>query len=161
MEKEEKWFKGVKKALKPRGVWGKGELPLTAFLENVFKGKDGEVGAVACFFGVVRGRSKSGDAVKTLELEAYREVAEQAFDRIADDVKREYGVREVYISHVTGKLNVGDLIMAVAVVGSYRSEVFPALKATVERVKSEAAIWKKEYLSKGEEYWVSGEGLGR
>jgi len=149
------------KGFKPRGIRGKDELPVTVFLENVFKDKDPEVGAVACFFGVVRGYAKSGEPVRMLELEAYRELAEQAFDRIAEDIKREHGVKEVYISHVTDRLNVGDLIMAVAVVGSYRSQVFPALEATVERVKSEAAIWKKEYLRKGEEYWVTEKGLGR
>ncbi|MEM2901512.1 MAG: molybdenum cofactor biosynthesis protein MoaE [Candidatus Bathyarchaeia archaeon] len=149
------------RGFKPRGIWGKDKLSITVFLKNVFKDKGPEVGAVACFFGVVRGYAKSGEAVRKLETEAYREVAEEAFNRIAEDVKKKHGVREVYIGHVTGSLNVGDLIMAVAVAGSSRSEVFPALEDTVEMVKSEAAIWKKEYLRKGEEYWVTGEGLRR
>lgn len=136
------------------GIWKERELSVGSFIENVFKDKNSEVGAIACFFGVVRGYAKSGKKVKMLEIEAYKENAEKAFHRIAEEIKKEFGVTDVYINHVAGKLDVGDLIMAIAIAAPSRSKVFPALKRAVEKVKSEATLWKKEHLIEGEAYWI-------
>jgi molybdopterin synthase catalytic subunit len=47
----------------------------------------------------------------------------------------------------------------VLVAGSHRTDVFPVLREAVERYKSEAPVFKKEYVvdAKGSasEYWVS------
>jgi len=42
----------------------------------------------------------------------------------------------------------------VAVLGKHRREAFAVLAETVERVKMEVPIWKKEFTEKGG-YWVS------
>jgi molybdopterin synthase catalytic subunit len=113
-----------------------------------------EVGAVGCFIGFVRGYTEAKKRVKRLELEAYTERAERAFQAIADDVKSRPGVVEVLIHHIVGRLRVGDPILFVVVAGATRRDVFPALVETVDRVKREAAIWKKEVLASGKSYWV-------
>jgi molybdopterin synthase catalytic subunit len=136
------------------GICKERELSVGSFIENVFVNKKSEVGAIACFFGVVRGFAKSGKKVKMLEIEAYKMIAEKAFYRIAEEIKKEFEVTDVHIGHVAGKLDIGDLIMAIAITAPSRSNVFPALKKTVEKVKSEATLWKKEYLVEGESYWI-------
>ena len=113
-----------------------------------------EVGALACFIGFVRGYTQTKKKVKRLELEAYTERAEKAFEAIAEDIKTRPGVVEVLIHHVIGKLEIGDPILFVVVAGASRRDVFPALVETVDRVKREAAIWKKEVLASGKSYWV-------
>ena len=113
-----------------------------------------QVGALACFIGFVRGYTEAKKRVKRLELEAYTERAERAFQAIADDVKSRPGVVEVLIHHIVGRLRVGDPILFVVVAGATRRDVFPALVETVDRVKREAAIWKKEVLASGRSYWV-------
>ena len=113
-----------------------------------------EVGALACFIGFVRGYTEAKKRVKRLELEAYTERAERAFQAIVDDVKSRPGVVEVLIHHIVGRLEVGDPILLVIVAGATRRDVFPALVETVDRVKREAAIWKKEVLASGKSYWV-------
>jgi len=113
-----------------------------------------EVGALACFIGFVRGYTEAKKRVKRLELEAYTERAERAFQAIVDDVKSRPGVVEVLIHHIVGRLEVGDPILLVIVAGATRRDVFPALVETVDRVKREATIWKKEVLASGESYWV-------
>jgi molybdopterin synthase catalytic subunit len=40
--------------------------------------------------------------------------------------------------------------------GKHRQDVFPALSETVERVKKEVPIWKKEFTTR-DAYWVSTE----
>jgi molybdopterin synthase catalytic subunit len=51
------------------------------------------------------------------------------------------------------------VMVYVSVAGSHRTDVFPVLREAVERYKSEAPVFKKEYIvdAKGAagEYWVS------
>jgi molybdopterin synthase catalytic subunit len=127
---------------------------MDSFLKKILTIKNPKVGAIGFFLGVVRGTTKSENKVKKLEIEAYKEIAEDAFNNISEEVIRNFGVTDVHINHIIGELDVGDLIVAVAVTGASRSQVFPALETVVKRMKSEATIWKKEHLDKGEAYWI-------
>lgn len=71
-------------------------------------------------------------------------------------MKKRPGVVDVSIHHVIDKVNVGEPSLLVAVLGKHRQEVFAALSETVEQVKKEVMIWKKEFTSE-ESYWVSSE----
>ncbi len=136
------------------GIHSKGELSIQSLIDFIKANERfSEVGGVACFFGFVKGFVKEGE-VTSLELEAYEERAEETFSKISDDIKNRPGVIDCLIHHVTGKLDLGDLIFMVMVAGKSRKDVFPALVEAVERAKSEAAIWKKETLTTGESYWV-------
>jgi len=66
------------------------------------------------------------------------------------------GVIEVAIHHVIDRLGVGEPSLFVAVLGKHRQDVFPVLSETVEKVKRDVPIWKKEFTTK-ESYWVSTE----
>ena len=115
-------------------------------------------GALACFVGVVRGDAinDSNSKVTHLEYEAYADVALKRMEEIRANIKTQPGVVEVAIHHVIDSLKVGEPSIFVVVLGKHRQEVFPALSETVERVKKEVPIWKKEFTSK-EAYWVSTE----
>jgi len=137
------------------GIHSKGEVSIEGLI-NFVKANErfSEVGGVACFFGFVKGFVKEGEKVTGLELEAYKDRAEVTFSKISEDIKNRPGIVDCLIHHVTGKLDLGDLIFVVMVAGRSRRDVFPALVEAVERAKSEAAIWKKETLASGESYWV-------
>ncbi len=113
-------------------------------------------GAIACFIGIVRGQGLRGGRVRKLVFEAYREAAEKSLARIAEDILSRPGIVDVRIHHLVGELEVGEDIVYIVVAGGHREEVFKALREAVERMKREAAIWKKEITDRGE-YWVSGE----
>jgi len=117
-----------------------------------------ESGAIACFVGVVREDPvrESDSKVSRLEYEAYSDVALKRMEEIRADIKKRPGVTEVAIHHVIDSLAVGEPSLFVVILGRHRQEVFPALAETVERVKREVPIWKKEFTSKGA-YWVSAE----
>jgi len=137
------------------GINQKGDISIESILQQLRSNKRfEEVGAVACFLGFVRKRTLDGKEVRHLELEAYGEGAEQAFRVIAQDIRSRPGVVDVAIHHVVGKLDVSDLILVVMVAGKSRKDAYPALVEAVERVKQEAAIWKREVLVSGESYWV-------
>ncbi len=118
----------------------------------------GEDGAIGIFLGIVRRKTYQGEEVNHLEFDAYKEKAEEAFKRIAEEAKKRYGVSNVLIHHVIGRVKVGEKIMMVAVSGKSRKNVFPALQNIVEEVKKEALIWKKETLKDGKAYWIEYKG---
>ena len=139
------------------GIHEKGQISIQDLMEQIRSNERfREVGAIASFFGIVRGTSQDGKEVKGLDMEAYKNEAEKMFAGIAQEMKKRPGIVEVLIHHVTGHLDLGDLIFVVMVAGSNRKHVFPTLTETVERVKKEATIWKKETLGTGESHWVSG-----
>jgi len=138
------------------GVHEKGEISVQHLIDFIKSNRRfSEVGAVACFLGFMRGYTSEGEQVAELELEAYKEPAEEALKKIAEDIKIRPGIVDAVVHHVTGELNIGDLIMVAMVAGRSRKDVFPALVEMTERVKREAPIWKRETLATGKSYWVS------
>ena len=115
-----------------------------------------QAGAVASFTGIVREdpvQTGSGN-VSHLEYEAYSEVALAKLQEIRQAMVQRPGIIEVSIHHIIDKLAVTEPSLFVAVLGKHRGEAFAVLAETVERVKMEVPIWKKEFTEKGA-YWVS------
>ncbi len=117
-----------------------------------------EAGAIACFVGIVREDpvNESEAKVTRLEYEAYGDVALKRMEEIRDAIKNRPGIVEVSIHHIIDTLTVGEPSLFVAVLGKHRQDVFPAITETVERVKREVLIWKKEFTTK-ESHWASTE----
>jgi len=142
------------------GVHEKGTVSISDLLRKTRKNPDfHKVGAIAMFIGVVRGETKEGETVKELELEAYKEKADEVLENICKELQAKKGIVDVQIHHFTGKFAVGEDIVYVLVAGSHRDQVFPVLERVVERYKKEAPIFKKETIidEKGvmKSYWVS------
>jgi molybdopterin synthase catalytic subunit len=72
----------------------------------------------------------------------------KAVDTIIRDIKGLPGILEVLIETNEGHLQVGDEILAVAVAGDLRENVFPALIETVNRLKKEASKRKELFTSR-------------
>jgi molybdopterin synthase catalytic subunit len=145
---------------KHAGVHHKGTLTLQDLIESVKKRPDyRKVGALALFVGVVRGETKQGESVKSLQLEAYEEKADQTLEKICMDLRKAKGITDVQIHHFTGEFEIGEDLVYVLVAGGHRENVFPVLRRAVERYKNEAPIFKKETIrdkkGKAKAYWVS------
>jgi len=139
------------------GLHRRNEIELTSIMDYFSQLPDRHHGgAIACFVGVVREDPvrETGDKVTHLEYEAYAEVALKKMEEIRNDMCKRSGIIEVSIHHVIDRLKVGEPSLFVAVLGAHRQEVFPVLSETVERVKKEVPIWKKEFTSK-DSYWVA------
>ena len=116
--------------------------------------KDGS-GAVALFYGVVR-NTNLGRRVLYLEYDAYPEMAEKVMREIAEEALAAYPITDVAIQHRTGRLEIGETSLLVAVSSPHRKEAFDACHALVDRFKEVVPIWKKEVWEGGEE-WIEGE----
>jgi molybdopterin synthase catalytic subunit len=109
---------------------------------NTLKGHpdSNKIGMIATHLGVVRGTSRGGEGVASIEVDYDYDI----IANIISDIKDMPGIIEVIINTNEGKLQVGDEILAVAVAGDIREHVFSALIKAVDRIKTEAAR-KKEY----------------
>ncbi|MBI4339469.1 MAG: molybdenum cofactor biosynthesis protein MoaE [Chloroflexi bacterium] len=113
-------------------------------------------GSVITFLGVTRDQTE-GRQVLWLEYEAYPTMAEKMLGRVAEEVRERWGIERLSIAHRTGRLEIGEVSLAVAVGSPHRAEGFAACAYVVDRIKENVPIWKKEVFANGE-VWVGMEG---
>jgi molybdopterin synthase catalytic subunit len=132
------------------------QVPVADFLRELLGYVDSESGAVATYFGVVKGHV-DGRRVEKLVYEYHERFTEEALNKIAREVESKARLKAVLVYHSIGGFEPGAVVFAVGVVGRGRREVMEALREVVERVKHESAIWKKEFRDDGV-FWVVGDG---
>ena len=112
-------------------------------------------GAIASFVGVVRD-DQDGRRVHHLVYEAYPPMAEREMRAIAAEIHRRWNVSRIGLVHRTGRLEVGEASVIVAVSAPHRKDALEACAFGIERIKKAVPIWKKEYRDESEE-WVIGD----
>jgi len=113
-------------------------------------------GCTVLFIGTVRDRSE-GMRVTGMELESARDLAKSDLERISNLASRKFDVLKVTVSHRIGELNVGDIIVAIAVSAPHRQDAFAASQFIIDELKKTTPIWKKE-LGSLRRRWVEGKG---
>ncbi len=111
-------------------------------------------GAVATFSGTVRNHAR-GKHVTGLAYEAYPEMAEAEMRKIAAEVYAQWPDCRVAMLHRIGKLDIGEVSVAIAAATPHRGESFAACEFAINRLKETVPIWKKEAYDDGE-VWVEG-----
>ena len=118
-----------------------------------------ENGAITLFVGTVRGVTEGrpgGVITDYLEYEAYAEMAEASLSDIAGEAMARWpAIRAVSIVHRTGRLEVGDTSIVIAVAAGHRQDTFDTCHYIIDRVKQIAPIWKHEVGPNGAS-WVQG-----
>jgi MoaE-MoaD fusion protein len=114
--------------------------------------RDARAGAIATFVGTVRNESRGRD-VRFLEYEAYAEMATDVMTQLAAKLKERYDLHEVAIHHRTGRVEVGDASVMIAVSAPHRQDALAACKDAIDELKETVPLWKKEVYEGGEE-WV-------
>jgi molybdopterin converting factor subunit 1 len=113
------------------------------------------MGGIVTFTGMVRRHSR-GTLVDHLEYEAYGAMAVGEMTRLCDEIEAELPGTRLAVEHRIGRLEVGDIAVAIAAAAPHRAEAFTACRAMIDRLKQRVPIWKKEVGDDGDE-WV---GLG-
>jgi molybdopterin synthase catalytic subunit len=111
-------------------------------------------GGVVTFQGVVRDNAR-GKQVRSLEYDAYVEMAEQQMSQIAAEAEARWEDSTVAMVHRIGRLEIGECSVVVVVACPHRGEAFEACRYAIDTLKSTVPIWKKEIYADGEE-WVEG-----
>ncbi len=114
-----------------------------------------DAGAVNLFYGVVRNHN-DGKAVDHLEYEAHETMALRQLGEVAEETKRAFpDISVVGAWHRTGRLEIGEVSLLVAVSAAHRKECIEACHWAVDRIKQVVPVWKKEYGPDGSS-WVEG-----
>jgi len=124
-------------------------LSLDAVVNEV---RTDRAGAIATFVGTTRVSSR-GRTVEHLDYEAYEGMAEQVMAQIAAELKERYDVCEIAIHHRTGRVEIGDASVVIAVSAPHRQDAFAACRDAIDTLKQQVPLWKKEVYEGGEE-WV-------
>ncbi len=139
---------------------GLGVLPLDvpALLAAV---ADPACGAQAVFVGTVRDRNDpdGGREVVAIDYSAYESMAERVLARIATDLEAAAPGLRMALFHRLGRLAVGEASVAIAAASPRREAALAAIRQALERVKSEAPIWKHEIYADGGTAWREDEPL--
>jgi molybdopterin synthase catalytic subunit len=110
-------------------------------------------GAVVLFLGTVR--DLTGEQVTTaLEYEAYAHMAEKKLAQVEDETRAKWPVADLALVHRLGRLDVGEVSVAVAVSCPHRAEAFDAGEFAIDRLKQIVPIWKKDLGPAGPGEWV-------
>ncbi len=118
-----------------------------------------ESGAVDLFLGVVRNTNK-GRAVDHLVYDAYPSMAEKTMRELAEKAIKRFDLTDSAVFHRTGRLEIGETSLLVAVSAGHRAATFEAGHWLVNEIKRQVPVWKKEVWVDGEE-WIEGpESLG-
>lgn len=114
-----------------------------------------DCGAVLLFLGTVRDHHL-GQRVSGLEYEAYERMAEPALRELAAQVRARHPVGEVALWHRFGRLEPGDISVAVAVSSAHREAAFQAGRWAIDTLKETVPLWKKEFAEDGV-VWMEGD----
>ena len=111
-----------------------------------------DCGGLAVFIGTVRNHSR-GKEVQRLEYEAYPGMAEKMIGQIVAEAGEKWDVRKAAVSHRTGRLEIGEIAVVIAVATPHRQDAFAACQYIIDRLKVVVPIWKKEVATDGET-WI-------
>lgn len=125
----------------------------TALVRRTTRPSDG---ACVLFEGVVRDHH-DGRAVESIFYDAYRPMAEKEIARIISDIQSQYRDVQMNVIHRLGRLQIGEISIAIACSSPHRAESYEASRALIDRIKQTVPIWKKERGPGGEE-WVGWQG---
>ncbi len=114
-------------------------------------------GAVVTFLGTVR--DITGDQVTVaLDYEAFAPMAEAKMRAIEEEVRQRWPIGSIAMVHRLGRLEVGEISVAVAVSCPHRVQAFDACRHAIDRLKEIVPIWKRENWVNGRTEWVHPQG---
>lgn len=111
-----------------------------------------EAGAINTFIGIAREFTR-GKRTLFLEYDAYIPMATKQLARIGEEIKEQWPDAKVAIAHRTGRLDISDIAVVIAVSTAHRDASFKASRYAIERIKEIVPIWKKEHWEDGTK-WI-------
>jgi len=117
-----------------------------------------ECGATVTLDGYAREWTR-GRRTLHLVYEAYVPMAERELKRLGREAHERFDIAHIGIVHRTGRLEIGETSVVIAVSAPHRRAAFEACEWAIRQLKRTVPIWKKEFFADGE-VWVEGEGEG-
>jgi MoaE-MoaD fusion protein len=115
-----------------------------------------ECGATVTLDGYAREWTR-GRQTLYLVYEAYAPMALSELKRLGREAHERFEIAHIGIVHRTGRLEIGETSVVIAVSAPHRQAAFAACEWAIRELKRTVPIWKKEVFEDGE-VWVEGEG---
>ena len=115
-----------------------------------------ECGATVTLDGYAREWTR-GRRTLYLVYEAYAPMALSELHRLGREAHERFEIAHIGIVHRTGRLEMGETSVVIAVSAPHRHAAFEACEWAIRELKRTVPIWKKEVFEDGE-VWVEGEG---
>jgi len=115
-----------------------------------------ECGATVTLDGYAREWTR-GRRTLYLVYEAYEPMAQRELKRLGTEAHQRFDIAHIGIVHRTGRLEIGETSVVIAVSAPHRRAAFEACEWAIKELKRTVPIWKKEFFEDGE-VWVEGEG---
>lgn len=129
-------------------------LPIDAATEfDAFLLSLKDEGAVVSFVGVARPSTRSGAPVERLFLDHHPTLTEKSVRGIAMEACDLFPASVVRVVHRYGIVIPGEPIVFVATASAHRRAAFEAADYMMDRLKTEAIIWKREDAADGSR-WI-------
>ena len=84
------------------------------------------------------------------------QMAVEQMARIGKEITSQFAIGRVGMIHRLGRLEIGEVSVAVVTTAPHRRPAFDAALEGINRLKREVPIWKKEFFADGA-VWVDGE----
>jgi molybdopterin synthase catalytic subunit len=114
-----------------------------------------ECGATVTLDGYAREWTR-GRRSLYLVYEAYAPMAQRELERLGREAHEQFEIAHIGIVHRTGRLEIGETSVVIAVSAPHRRAAFEACEWAIRELKRTVPIWKKEVFEDGE-VWVEGE----
>jgi len=118
-----------------------------------------ECGATVTLDGYAREWTR-GRRTLHLVYEAYAPMALSELRHLGTLVHEKFDIAHIGIVHRTGRVDIGETSVVIAVSAPHRRAAFEACEWAIRELKRTVPIWKKEVFEYGE-IWVEGEGSQR
>lgn len=112
-----------------------------------------DCGGLVLFSGTARDHAEGRPDVTHLEYEAYDSQVVPRLQAVVDEARARWpAVRRIALLHRTGRLDIGESAVVVAVSAPHRAEAFDAARFCIDTLKRTVPIWKREAWDGGESW---------
>ena len=113
-----------------------------------------DTGGHMIFLGQVRADKINGKKVRAIEYSAYAELVDVEVEKIKKTIMSEFSeVRSIDLIHSTGIVNAGEISLLVFVSACHRQQAILACSKTIELIKENLPVWKKEIFEDNSHLW--------
>ncbi|NLY02964.1 MAG: molybdenum cofactor biosynthesis protein MoaE [Rhodopirellula sp.] len=110
-------------------------------------------GAAVLFLGTAR-QETGGRRTASLDYQCYPEMAEKQLGDLEIEARERWPLIECSMVHRLGRLEIGEVAVAVAVSAAHRQPAFEAGQWLIDQIKCIVPIWKRENWADGESQWI-------
>lgn len=112
-----------------------------------------QTGATVLFVGTTREFTGERQTA-CLDYECYGDMTQRKLAELEAEARQRWPIVGCVIVHRTGRVELGEASVAIAVSAPHRQEAFAAAQWLIDTLKQVVPIWKQEHWSDGTSSWV-------